>query len=65
MKYAVILGDGMADWPIDELGGKTPLDVANHPAMDRLAQLGKFGLVQTVPNGIFGAEHTKKALITE
>jgi 2,3-bisphosphoglycerate-independent phosphoglycerate mutase len=52
MKYAVILGDGMADWPLDELGGKTPLDVANHPAMDRLAQLGKFGLVQTVPIGM-------------
>ena len=50
MKYAVILGDGMADWPIDELGGKTPLEVANHPAMDKLAQKGTFGLVQTVPN---------------
>lgn len=52
MKYAVILGDGMADWPLDELGGKTPLDVANHPAMDRLAQQGTFGLVQTVPSGM-------------
>jgi len=52
MKYAVILGDGMADWPLDELGGKTPLDVANHPAMDQLAQQGAFGLVQTVPIGM-------------
>ena len=52
MKYAVILGDGMADWPLDELGGKTPLDAANHPAMDRLAQQGTFGLVQTVPDGM-------------
>lgn len=52
MKYAVILGDGMADWPLDELGGKTPLEVANHPSMDKLAQLGRFGLVQTVPSGM-------------
>ena len=52
MKYAVILGDGMADWPIDELGGKTPLDVAKHPFMDKLAQEGTFGLVQTVPDGM-------------
>ena len=52
MKYAVILGDGMADWPLDELGGKTPLDVANHPAMDKMAQQGTFGLVQTVPTGM-------------
>ena len=52
MKYAVILGDGMADWPLDELGGKTPLDMANHPAMDKIAQRGTFGLVQTVPAGM-------------
>lgn len=52
MKYAVILGDGMADWPLDELGGRTPLDAANHPAMDKLAQRGTFGLVQTVPSGM-------------
>jgi 2,3-bisphosphoglycerate-independent phosphoglycerate mutase len=52
MKYAVILGDGMADWPVDALGGKTPLDVADHPNMDRLAQNGTFGLVRTVPVGM-------------
>jgi len=52
MKYAVILGDGMADWPLDELGGKTPLDAATHPCMDRLARDGSFGLVQTVPDGM-------------
>lgn len=52
MKYVVILGDGMADYPVDALGGKTPLDVANHPAMDRLAQNGEFGLVRTVPEGM-------------
>ncbi len=52
MKYAVILGDGMADWPVKELGGKTPLDVAHHPHMDKLAQNGTFGLVKTVPDGM-------------
>lgn len=52
MKYAVILGDGMADWPVKELDGKTPLDVANHPAMDELARRGRFGLVRTVPEGM-------------
>ncbi len=52
MKYAVILGDGMADWPVDELGGKTPLDEARHPYMDRLAQNGTFGLVKTIPDGM-------------
>lgn len=52
MKYAVILGDGMADWPLEELDGKTPLDVAKHPYMDQLACQGTFGLVQTVPAGM-------------
>ncbi|NCB06381.1 MAG: cofactor-independent phosphoglycerate mutase, partial [Clostridia bacterium] len=52
MKLAVILGDGMADWPVDELGGKTPLDAANHPYMDKFAQDGAFGLVKTVPDGM-------------
>ena len=52
MKLAIILGDGMADWPLDELGGKTPLDAANHPYMDRLARDGEFGLVKTVPDGM-------------
>ncbi|MEG1755526.1 MAG: cofactor-independent phosphoglycerate mutase [Clostridia bacterium] len=52
MKYAVVLGDGMADYPVEELGGKTPLEVANHPAMDYLAQNGTFGLVQTIPEGM-------------
>ena len=52
MKLAVILGDGMADWPVDELDGKTPLEVANHPYMDLFAQNGAFGLVKTVPDGM-------------
>ena len=52
MKLAVILGDGMADWPVDELDGKTPLEVANHPYMDLFARDGAFGLVKTVPDGM-------------
>ncbi len=52
MKYVVIVGDGMADYPIDELGGKTPLEVANKPNMDEMAAKGKLGLAKTIPNGM-------------
>ncbi|MDR0835906.1 MAG: phosphoglycerate mutase, partial [Tannerella sp.] len=52
MKYIVILGDGMADEPVDELGGKTPLEVANKPAIDYLTVHGELGMVKTVPEGI-------------
>ena len=51
MKYVVILGDGMADEPLDDLGGKTPLEYAHTPNMDRIARDGCMGLVQTVPDG--------------
>lgn len=51
MKYALILGDGMADYPVPALGGRTPLEVAATPAMDLLAKTGKVGLVKTVPDG--------------
>jgi 2,3-bisphosphoglycerate-independent phosphoglycerate mutase len=49
MKYIIILGDGMADLPIEELGGKTPLMVANTPNIDELARKGRSGLLVTVP----------------
>ncbi|HPD61039.1 MAG TPA: cofactor-independent phosphoglycerate mutase [Thermodesulfobacteriota bacterium] len=52
MKYIVLLGDGMADYPLAELGGKTPLMVARTPSMDFLAQKGILGRVQTVPPGL-------------
>lgn len=52
MKYVVILGDGMADEPLAALGGKTPLDYANTPCMDRMACQGTMGLVQNVPEGM-------------
>ena len=48
MKYIIFLGDGMADYPIAELGGKTPLMVAKKPAMDRIAREGRTGLFRTI-----------------
>ena len=50
MKYIVILGDGMADEPLEVLGGKTPLEVAETPVMDLLASKGELGLAKTVPD---------------
>ncbi|HUU75583.1 MAG TPA: cofactor-independent phosphoglycerate mutase [Methanoregulaceae archaeon] len=51
MKYIVILGDGMADEPLPELGGKTPLEFARTPHMDRIARDGKCGMMRTIPPG--------------
>lgn len=51
MKYIILLGDGMADEPIDELGGLTPLQKAHTPRMDTLARQGQVGMAQTVPAG--------------
>ncbi len=50
MKYLVLIGDGMGDYPTEELGGRTPLDAAYTPGMDFLAE-GELGLVRTVPRG--------------
>ena len=52
MKYVILLGDGMADHPIDSLGGRTPLQAANKPNMDIVARRGRSGLVRTVPEGL-------------
>ena len=52
MKYVVILGDGMADRPIAELGEETPLEYAKTPVMDSLAQKGEIGMVSTIPQGM-------------
>ena len=52
MKYIVVLGDGMADEPISDLNGRTPLEVANIPVMDELASMGEMGMVQNVPAGM-------------
>ena len=51
-KYVVVLGDGMADEPIEVLGGKTPLEYADTPALDRLSRLSEIGLVHTIPEGM-------------
>ena len=51
MKYVVVLGDGMADWKIESLGGKTCLEYARTPNIDRLAPLSEEGMFRTVPEG--------------
>ncbi|HGE72243.1 TPA: phosphoglycerate mutase, partial [Candidatus Poribacteria bacterium] len=52
MKYIVLVGDGMADYPIPELGNKTPLEVANTPNMDMVAKKGVVGMVETIPENL-------------
>jgi 2,3-bisphosphoglycerate-independent phosphoglycerate mutase len=52
MKHLIVLGDGMADYPIDVLGGKTTLEYANTPHMDRMAAEGTLGLIDTIPPGL-------------
>ena len=51
-KYIVVLGDGMADEPIESLGGKTPIAYASTPALDRLSKLSEIGMVHTIPEGM-------------
>jgi len=51
MKYIVVLGDGMADEPLEALRGKTPLEYAKTPNMDRMAREGACGMLRTVPDG--------------
>ncbi len=52
MKYIVLLGDGMADNPIEDRAGETPLQISRTVCMDALAQMGEMGLVKTVPEGM-------------
>lgn len=52
MKYVVVLGDGMADEPIEGLDGKTPLEYAVTPNMDRLSKKAEIGMVHTIPEGM-------------
>lgn len=51
MKYLIVLGDGMADWKLPELGNKTCLEYAHTPNLDRLSRLAEVGLCKTVPDG--------------
>ena len=52
MKIAILVGDGMSDYPIEELGNKTPLEVAKIPNINEMAKAGMIGLVKTVPRGM-------------
>ena len=52
MKYIIILVDGAADYEIEELENKTPLEVANIPCITKLARLGEIGMVKTIPDGM-------------
>ncbi|GJQ24391.1 cofactor-independent phosphoglycerate mutase [Candidatus Brocadia sapporoensis] len=51
MKYCIVVPDGLADYPIDKLSGRTPVEAARTPFLDFLAQNGQLGLVKTIPNG--------------
>jgi 2,3-bisphosphoglycerate-independent phosphoglycerate mutase len=50
MKYLLVIGDGMADYPVPELGNKTPLQTAHKPNMDSIAARGRNGLIKNVPD---------------
>lgn len=64
MKTLIILGDGMADEPIEALGGKTPLQYAETPYMDKLAKLGVTGRLKTVADGFHpGSEVANMAVL--
>ena len=52
MKYIILVGDGMGDYPIEELGGRTPLEAARTPHLDELARQGELGLARTIPVGM-------------
>lgn len=52
MKYVILIGDGMGDYPLAELGGRTPLEAAATPNLDALARQGEVGLARTIPAGM-------------
>src|SRR3990170_9090875 len=58
MKYVLVVGDGMADYPVPELGNKTPLQVAFKPNMDAIAAKGRSGLLKTIPDGFSSGSDT-------
>lgn len=64
MKHLIILGDGMADWPVEDLGGKTLLEHADTPAFDWIARHGRNGLLTTVPVGFHpGSEVANSSIL--
>jgi len=64
VKYIIVLGDGMADEPIEVLGGKTPLQVADKKAMDELAKQAELGLAYMVPEGMSPGSDTANLSVT-
>ncbi len=64
MKHIIILGDGMSDHPVGSLGGKTPLEYVDTPAFDRLAAMGRNGVLITIPEGFQpGSEVANSAIL--
>jgi 2,3-bisphosphoglycerate-independent phosphoglycerate mutase len=64
MKYVILVGDGMADNPVAELNGQTPLQAAKTPNLDYLTQNGELGLVKTTPDGCYpGSDVTQLAIL--
>ncbi|MCC7202223.1 MAG: cofactor-independent phosphoglycerate mutase [Nitrospirae bacterium] len=64
MKYIVLVGDGMGDYPVPDIGNRTPLQAANKPNMDRLAKNGVLGLVKLAPDGFYpGSDVTQLSLL--
>ena len=64
MKHLIILGDGMADWAVPQLGGKTLLEYADTPHFDWLAQQGRNGLLKTIPDGFHpGSEVANSSIL--
>lgn len=64
MKHIIILGDGMADWPVEKLGNKTLLQYANTPYMDMLAKMGRTGMLKTVQDGFHpGSEVANSSIL--
>ncbi|HBL77765.1 MAG: cofactor-independent phosphoglycerate mutase [Bacteroidetes bacterium GWF2_42_66] len=64
MKYIIVLGDGMADEPLEKFGGKTPLQMAKKPVIDSLAKKGKTGRLITVPESMHpGSEIANLAVL--
>jgi 2,3-bisphosphoglycerate-independent phosphoglycerate mutase len=64
MKYVILLGDGMGDHPVVELGGRTPLQAAKTPNLDFLARNGELGLVKTTPDGYYpGSDVTQLTVL--
>ena len=64
MKHIIILGDGMADWPVESLGNKTLLQYAETPYMDMLAKMGRCGMLKTVQDGFHpGSEVANSSIL--